>query len=160
MIHENIYRTHFCCDISENLINKKVKVAGWIENIRDHGGVCFLDLRDQYGNVQLVLHDETLLKDINRESAISATGTVTRRDEINSNPKIKTGTVEIISDDIKILGKSVSELPFEVVTSTSTKEELRLKYRFLDLRNKKVHDNIMLRSKVMSFIEYSRSSIF
>lgn len=152
MINKNIYRTNFCGDIGENLVGQDVIVAGWVESIRDHGGVIFVDLRDQFGNVQLVFHDENLLKNVNRECSISAMGTVALRDEININPKIKSGTVEIIVENAQVLGKSLSELPFEVATSTSTKEELRLKYRFLDLRNKKVHDNILLRSTVLSFL--------
>ena len=152
MIRNNNYRTHLCGKITEELVGQKVRVAGWIENIRDHGGVKFIDLRDHYGVVQVVIHDEKIINNIPRESTVSIEGTVVKRDKETINPKIKTGLVEIKSSSLTLLGKSVSNLPFEVTSSTETKEEIRLKYRFLDLRNQKVHDNIVLRSKVLSFL--------
>ena len=130
----NYYRTHFCGDITEDLINKNAKVAGWIENIRDHGGVKFLDLRDQYGIVQIVVHDEAMISGIPKESVVSVSGKVVKRAEDTINPKIKTGLVEILADSLDLLSKSTPNLPFEIQTSTDTKEELRLKYRYLDLR--------------------------
>ena len=148
----NLYRTHLCGEISEKEIASKVRVAGWVENIRDHGGVKFLDLRDHYGIVQIVVHDENLLEGLSKESTITVFGEVVRRDEDTINLKIPTGTVEIWAETLDILGKSLSNLPFEVSSSKDTKEDVRLKYRFLDLRNKKVHNNIVLRSKVISFL--------
>lgn len=148
----NLYRTHLCGEISEKEIASKVRVAGWVENIRDHGGVKFLDLRDHYGIVQIVVHDENLLEGLSKESTITVFGKVVRRDEDTINLKIPTGTVEVWVETLDILGKSLSNLPFEVSSSKDTKEDVRLKYRFLDLRNKKVHNNIVLRSKVISFL--------
>lgn len=147
-----VYRTHFCGNVTEELIDKEIKVAGWIENIRDHGGVKFLDLRDYYGIVQVVVHDENIISGIPKESVVCISGKVIKRDEDTINPKIKTGLVEIVADSLKLLGKSVPNLPFEIQTSTETKEELRLKYRYLDLRNKKVNSKITMRSELMHFI--------
>ena len=137
MIIENKYRSRACGEVSESDIGKVIRVAGWVENIRDHGGIRFVDLRDQYGIVQVVIPIE---------------GEVTRRDPETVNPKISTGTVELRAASLSILGKVMENLPFEINASTDTKEEVRLKYRFLDLRNKKVKDNIILRSKVISFL--------
>lgn len=152
MLRENKYRTHFCGDLRESDIGNNVRVAGWVENIRDHGGVMFLDIRDHYGIVQVVVHDEKLLENINKECTVTVEGMVTKRDEDTVNPKISTGTVEIHSNDITVLGKAPTALPFEVATSTEVKEEVRLKYRFLDLRNKKVHNNIVKRAELISFL--------
>ena len=151
MPRENAYRTHYCGELRESDINKNVRVAGWIENIRDHGGVMFLDVRDHYGVVQVVVHDEKFLENISKECTVTVSGNVTRRDEDTINPKIATGTVEIHADNITVLGKAQA-LPFEIQTSKEVKEETRLKYRFLDLRNKKVHDNIVMRAKLISFL--------
>lgn len=152
MLRENCYRTLYCGDLRENHIGQNVRVAGWLENIRDHGGIMFLDIRDQYGVVQVVIHDEDMLKGVNKECALTVSGSVAKRDAETYNPKIATGTVEIVADTLTVLGKAPAALPFEIATSKETKEEVRLKYRFLDLRNKKVHNNIILRSKVISFL--------
>lgn len=152
MLRENCYRTLYCGDLRESHIGQTVRVAGWLENIRDHGGVMFLDIRDQYGVVQVVIHDENMLKGLNKECSLTVSGSVVKRDEETYNPKIATGTVEIVADTLTVLGKAPVALPFEIATSKDTKEEVRLKYRFLDLRNKKVHDNIVLRSQVISFL--------
>ena len=152
MLRENKYRTHFCGDLRESDIGNNVRVAGWVENIRDHGGVMFLDIRDHYGIVQVVVHDEKLLENINKECTVTVEGMVTKRDEDTVNPKISTGTVEIHSNDITVLGKAPTALPFEVAASTEVKEEVRLKYRFLDLRNKKVHNNIVKRAELITFL--------
>lgn len=152
MLRENCYRTLYCGDLRESHIGQTVRVAGWLENIRDHGGVMFLDIRDQYGVVQVVIHDENMLKGLNKECSLTVSGSVVKRDEETYNPKIATGTVEIVADTLTVLGKAPVALPFEIATSKETKEEVRLKYRFLDLRNKKVHDNIVLRSHVISFL--------
>lgn len=152
MFFENEYRTKTCAGVGENDIGKTVRVAGWVENIRDHGGVMFIDLRDYYGVVQIVVHDEALLKDVTRESSVTAFGEVVLRDPETVNPKISTGTVEIMVSELKILGRAQNNLPFEVQTSTEVKEDVRLKYRFLDLRNPKVKDKIVLRSNIISYL--------
>lgn len=152
MISVNQYRTHLCAEVTEQDIGKEIRVAGWVENIRDHGGIKFLDVRDHYGIVQVVVYDEEMLKDVTKECTITVTGTVVLRDKDTVNPKIATGTVEVKSKTLAVLGKALANLPFEVTASTETKEDVRLKYRFLDLRNPKVHDNIVLRSQIISFL--------
>lgn len=152
MAKENKYRTHYCGELRESDIGREVRVAGWVENIRDHGGVLFLDIRDQYGVVQVVIHDEKMLENVNKECSVTISGKVVLRDEETINTKIATGTVEIAADTLTVLGKAPNSLPFEVATSTETKEDVRLKYRFLDLRNRKVHNNIVFRSQVISFL--------
>ena len=152
MNFENEYRTEFCGKVTEKFVGRKITVAGWVENIRDHGGITFLDVRDHYGNVQVVINDDDMLKNISKESVISASGEVLRRTEENINTKLKTGMIEIKCEKIKILSKPKELLPFEITSSTDTKEELRLKYRFLDLRNKEVHNKIVLRSNIIHFL--------
>ncbi len=152
MTHENRYHTHTCGELSENNIGQNVRVAGWVENIRDHGGILFLDIRDHYGVVQIVIHDDRMLRDITRQCTVTCAGTVELRDESTVNPKISTGTVEIAASELTVLGKCKHNLPFDVTTSTETKGELRLMYRYLDLRNPKVHKNLVLRSQVISFL--------
>ena len=152
MARENAYRTHACADIQDGDIGRQVRVAGWVENIRDHGGVKFLDLRDHYGVVQVVVYDEKLLDGVGRECVISVSGSVVKRSEETYNDKIATGTVEVRAESITMLGACSAALPFEVPVSTETKEDLRLKYRFLDLRNRRVHDHIVLRSQVIAYL--------
>ncbi len=152
MICVNQYRTHLCGEVSENDIGKAVRVAGWVENIRDHGGIKFIDLRDHYGVVQIVVYDDNLLNNVTKECTVTASGTVVLRDEDTINPKINTGTVEVKVTALTVLGKALSNLPFEVDSSRDTKEEVRLKYRYLDLRNPKVHQNIILRAQILSFL--------
>ncbi len=152
MIRINEYRTHTCGELRESDIGKNVKVAGWFENVRDHGGVKFIDLRDHYGLVQVVVEDELLIEGITKESTISVAGMVIRRDEDTINEKIETGFVEVEAKIIKVLGKNKASLPFEITASKETKEELRLKYRYLDLRNKDVHKNIVFRSQVITHL--------
>ncbi|HOG63124.1 MAG TPA: aspartate--tRNA ligase [Sedimentibacter sp.] len=152
MLRKNEYRTHTCGELRESDIGKHVTVSGWLENVRDHGGVKFADLRDQYGIVQVVVEDETMLDGIPKESAIRVTGFVAERDEDTINKKLDTGYIEIEAESITVLGKVKEFLPFEVTSSKETKEDLRLKYRFLDLRNVEVQKNIILRSKVISFM--------
>ena len=152
MLRVNEYRTHTCGEIGEQHIKEKVRVSGWLENVRDHGGVKFLDLSDQYGIVQVVLEDESLLDGIPKESAIRVTGTVIDRDEDTINERLTTGTVEIEAETITVLGKVTESLPFEITSSKEIKEDLRLKYRFLDLRNKEVQNNIIFRSQVISHL--------
>ena len=152
MTRANIYRTHHCGELRESDIGRQVRVAGWVENIRDHGGVKFLDVRDHYGVVQAVVYDDALLGQVNRECTVSVSGEVVKRSEDTYNAKIATGTVEVRVESLTVLGKCAGNLPFEVASSTETKEEVRLKYRFLDLRNPKVHDKIVLRSQVIAFL--------
>lgn len=152
MIKANEYRTVTCGELRESNIGQQVRVAGWVENIRDHGGVMFLDIRDQYGVLQVVVHNDELLKNINKECTVTLSGEVVKRDEDTINKKIATGYVEVHTEDIKVLGKCKNVLPFEVAASTNTSEDVRLKYRFLDLRNAKVHNNIMFRSNVVTFL--------
>jgi aspartyl-tRNA synthetase len=159
MIMENIYRTVNCVQLREENIGQEVRVAGWVENIRDHGGVMFLDIRDEYGVLQVVVHNDELLKNINRECTVTLSGKVVKRDEDTINPKIATGYVEVHTEDIKVLGKCKNELPFEVATSKNTNEDVRLRYRFLDLRNPKVHNNMLLRSNVISFMREKMNSL-
>lgn len=152
MVQKNIYRTHSCGDLRESNIGDEVRLSGWVENIRDHGGVMFLDLRDQYGVTQIVIHDDKMLEPVNRECTVTISGNVVKRDEDTINNKLSTGMVEVHAKTLEVLGKCKNNLPFEVVTSTNTSEDVRLKYRYLDLRNPKVHNNIIFRSEVISFI--------
>ena len=147
-----MYRDKTIDKMSEQDVGKNVRLAGWVENIRDHGGVSFIDLRDMYGVMQVVLRDTSLLDGISREQAISVEGLVEHRDEETYNPKIPTGTIELEAHSIDILGKVYTQLPFEVMTSKEVREDVRLKYRYLDLRNQKVKDNILFRSKAISFL--------
>ncbi len=143
-----MYRTHRCNEIRENHIGMQVSLAGWVDIVRDHGGVLFVDLRDETGITQVVVHDENLLKGVSRETVISVSGTVAKRDEATVNPKIETGLVELVADNLSVLGVCSRDLPFEI-GSNDTNENLRLKHRFLDLRNPALHNNIILRSKVI-----------
>ncbi len=147
-----MYRDITMKEISEQHIGQTLQVAGWVENIRDHGGVSFIDLRDMYGVLQVVMRDTTLLDGITKEMCISIEGPVEKRDEDTYNPKIPTGTIELEAKKVTVLGKVYQQLPFEIMTSKETREEVRLKYRYLDLRNKKVKDNIIFRSQVISFL--------
>jgi len=144
-----MYRTLFCNDICDKHIGKTVQLAGWVDVVRDHGGVIFIDLRDYTGVTQVVVHDESFLKDVNRETVISVSGKVEKRDPDTVNEKIATGEVELVADSLTVLGKSQNMLPFEVRASRQSKDELRLKYRYLDLRNPKNHENLVIRSKII-----------
>ena len=148
----NIYRNITLDKLTEGDVGSTKKVCGWVENIRDHGGVSFIDLRDMYGVLQVVMRDTTLLDGINKEDCISIEGVIDHRDEDTYNPKIPTGTIELEAHKVEILGKVYRQLPFEVATSKEIREDVRLKYRYLDLRNTKVRDNMIFRSKVISFL--------
>lgn len=151
MIRENKYRTHTTEMIGEDCLGKTVRVAGWVENIRDHGGIKFIDLRDHYGIVQVTTqHHEQLLEGIHKEYSVSVEGKVINRDPSTYNDKIATGKVELEAESITVLGAVSENLPFEVDSSKKSNEDIRLKYRFLDLRNRKMHDNIVFRSEIMS----------
>ncbi len=145
-----MYRTHLCNEIREEHIGKTVSLAGWVDTIRDHGGVIFIDLRDYTGVSQVVIRNESLMAGVNRETVITVTGEVMKRDEETINPKIETGFVEVAVESLTVLGPSEHVLPFEISDSTATREDVRLKYRYLDLRNPALHQNIILRSKVIS----------
>lgn len=149
---QSIYRTITADKLTESLIGAHVTMCGWVENIRDHGGVSFIDLRDFYGVVQVVMREKSLLDGIGREDCISVSGPIEARDEETYNPKIPTGTIELNCKSVRILGKVKRPLPFEVLTSKETREDIRLKYRFLDMRNRKVKENIVFRAKVISFL--------
>ena len=148
----NIYRDTTLNNVSEQDIGKELKVAGWVENIRDHGGVSFIDLRDMYAVLQVVIRDPELLKGIKKEECISIEGVVEKRDEETYNPKIPSGTIELEAKKITMLGQVYSTIPFEVMTSKEVREDVRLKYRYLDLRNEKVKNNMIFRSQVIAFL--------
>ena len=145
----NQYRTHNCGALREEHIGQKVVLSGWTDTIRDHGGVTFIDLRDQYGITQIVLHSQF---EGNKESVITVTGNVKRRDAETINAKIETGTVEVHAEKIDVISRAEYSLPFEISESKKTREEVRLCHRFLDLRNPDVKKNILFRSKVISYI--------
>lgn len=147
-----MYRDLTMKEISEQQIGQTLQVAGWVENIRDHGGISFIDLRDMYGVLQVVIRKPELLKGITKEMCLSITGLMEHRDEETYNPKIPSGTIELEAHQIDVLGRVYKQLPFEIQTSKEIREDVRLKYRYLDLRNAKVKDNIVFRSKVISYL--------
>ena len=149
---ENMYRNRTLNQLTEGDVGSTVRVAGWVENIRDHGGVSFIDLRDMYGVLQVVMRDTSLLEGITKEECISIEGPIEHRDEETYNPKIPTGTIELEAKKVDVLGKVYKQLPFEIMTSKEIREDVRLKYRYLDLRNQKVKDNIIFRSNVINFL--------
>ena len=146
----NIYRDRTLDMLSEENVGETVRVAGWVENIRDHGGVSFIDLRDMYGVLQVVMRDTTLLEGINKEDCISLEGVIEHRDEETYNPKIPTGTIELEAHKVDMLGKVYKQLPFEVMTSKENHENVRLKYRYLDLRRPDLQRNLRMKSQVMT----------
>ncbi len=148
----SIYRDGTLQQVSEDMIGKELRIAGWVENIRDHGGVSFLDIRDMYAVMQVVIRDSSLLSGIRKEQAVSIKGRVEKRDADTYNQKIPTGTIELEAQEVKVLGDVCQNLPFEIQTSREVREDVRLKYRYLDLRNKKVRDNMIFRSKVIAFM--------
>ncbi len=152
----NEYRTHNCNEISLEDVGKEVRIAGWVETIRDFGGLVFLDIRDMYGVTQVVTSGKTedvdFASHIPIESTVTVFGKVRKRDEETINTKIKTGLVEIRIEEIKILGKRTKNLPFEVNEDQEVREDLRLQYRFLDLRSEKLKNNLRLRASVIQFL--------
>ena len=148
----HIYRDVTLDQVSEADIDKELRIAGWVENIRDHGGVSFIDLRDMYAVMQVVIRNTELLKGVRREQALTVKGKVEKRDEETYNPKIPTGTIELEAHEITVLGEVYRNLPFEIQTSREVREDVRLTYRYLDLRNQKVKDNIVFRSKVIAYL--------
>jgi aspartyl-tRNA synthetase len=149
------FRTHNCGELSEKNVGEVVRIAGWVQTIRDHGGIIFVDVRDHYGVTQVVVDGETLKEaviKIPRESTVTVLGTVSGRSEETVNPNLSTGYIELKAESVEILGKVRNSLPFELSLAGEAREELRLKYRFLDLRNDKLHRNIILRSKIIQSI--------
>ncbi len=152
-------RTHTCNELREEHIGQKVVLAGWVATVRDHGGVLFADLRDHYGMTQIVFHDDKMLTDVPKETVIAVTGTVTKRDAETVNPKLDTGLVEVVAEKLEILGPCQNNLPFEIDGSTKVREDVRLKYRYLDLRNPAIHQNIVLRSQMLSYLRAQMESL-
>lgn len=150
---ENIYRNVYSGEVDETYAGKEVRVAGWINSIRKLGGLTFVTLRDEKGIVQIITEDADMFKGITRESTVTITGTVRLRTEDMINPNMKTGKIEILANSVEVLGECASILPFEINRSREeASEETRLKYRYLDLRNPKVHDNMVFRFKVIDYI--------
>ena len=148
----NKYRTIMISDIENDMVGKEIIVSGWVQNIRDHGGVLFLDLRDTSGVLQTVSNDDSIFKGLAKETVIRLKGILRKRDEDTINKKIKSGEVELLISELDVLGKSLHELPFEIMSSKQVSEDVRLKYRYLDMRNDKVKDNILLRSEILHFL--------
>ena len=145
-----MYRTHNLGELNITNVGEKVELSGWVQKIRNLGGMVFIDLRDEFGITQIVINDEKLqeeVKSIYTESCIHIVGKVVER--ASKNPKISTGEIEVVADSIEVLGKCKNVLPFEINTDQEVREDLRLEYRFLDLRNEKLHNNILLRSKIL-----------
>ena len=151
----NLYRTHNCGELNIDHINKDVYISGWINKKRDHGGLLFVDLRDEYGITQCVINSENpkfkLVENIKLESVIKISGKVVKRSDDTVNNNLPTGEIEILSKDIEILNES-EQIPFQVAIDDDAPEDLRLKYRYLDLRREKKHKNIILRSKIINSI--------
>ncbi len=148
---ENIYRNHYCGEITKENVGQEIKIAGWINSIRNLGSLAFLTIRDETGIVQVISEDIEKIKNLTRESTVTITGTVALREK-DINPNMKTGEIEILLKEITILGKCANILPFEINRSKEASEETRLKYRYLDLRNPLVHDKILFRTKVIDEI--------
>lgn len=149
---ENAYRSKSCGELRLSHVGERVRLAGWVESIRDHGGIQFIDLRDYYGVTQVVVHDEAKLAGVCRETVISVSGPVLRRSEDTYNPKLATGEVELSAEELDILGVCKNVLPFEIQDSRCVREETRLKYRFLDLRSTRLKENMILRSRLIAHL--------
>lgn len=148
----SMYRTNTCGELTIKDLDKEVTLSGFVQGIRDHGGVMFIDLRDHFGVTQVVVHDDSMLKGVSKETVIKITGKVVKRDIDTINKKITTGEVEVVAETLQLLSDTAKVLPFEVDESKKVSEDVRLKYRFLDLRNPKVHENIVIRSKAFDFL--------
>ena len=154
----NKYRTHNCGELRLSNVGERVRLAGWIQKIRNLGGMKFIDLRDQFGITQIIISENKELQEQSEklvtECVVSIEGTVIER--TSKNNKIPTGDIELQAEKIEVLGKCKSILPFEInsekIDISTVREDLRLEYRFLDLRNDKIHNNIILRSKIMKFV--------
>ena len=126
-MNKNIYHIHQCKDLDINSVGERVTLSGWVATIRDHGGVLFLDLRDNTDTIQVVSNDDNMFRGIAKESVVKVTGTIRKRAEETFNAKLHTGEIELLVDELEVLGKSRNELPFEILTSKNTKEDVRLK---------------------------------
>lgn len=149
---KNKYRTIYCGEVTTANIGEKIRVAGWLEQKRNLGSLVFMTLRDETGVIQLISEDIESFKDITRESTMTVTGTVRHRAEGMTNPNMKTGEVEVLVSSFEVLGEALNVLPFEINRSTDAFEDTRLKYRYLDLRNPKVHDRILFRTEVLDYM--------
>ena len=149
---KNKYRTIYCGEVTTANIGEEIRVAGWLEQKRNLGGLVFMTLRDETGVIQLISEDIESFKDITRESTMTVTGTVRHRAEGMTNPNMKTGEVEVLVSAFEVLGEALNVLPFEINRSTDAFEDTRLKYRYLDLRNPKVHDRILFRTEVLDYM--------
>lgn len=156
---DNIYRSIYCGEVSTNEIGKEIRLAGWVNSIRNLGSLLFITLRDETGIIQLISEDVDKYININRESTITITGTVRARTKDMVNPNMKTGEVEVLITSLEVLGECENILPFEISRSKESTEDTRLKYRYLDLRNEEVHNNILFRSKVIDFIRTTMKSM-
>lgn len=148
----NKYRNVYCGEVNKEHVGKEIRLAGWVENVRDLGGLLFISLRDERGIVQLISNDVEKYSKLNRECTVTVLGIVKNRTEDMINKNMKTGEIEVEIKELEVLGDVFKTLPFEVKTSKTSSEETRLKYRYLDLRNKEVHDGIVFRTKVLDFI--------
>lgn len=149
---KNKYRTIYCGEVTTANIGEEIRVAGWLEQKRNLGSLVFMTLRDETGVIQLISEDIESFKDITRESTMTVTGTVRHRAEGMTNPNMKTGEVEVLVSAFEVLGEALNVLPFEINRSTDAFEDTRLKYRYLDLRNPKVHDRILFRTEVLDYM--------
>ncbi len=155
----NIYRNVYCGEVTKEYIGKEVRIAGWIDSIRNLGSLVFMVVRDETGIVQLISNDVEKLSKLNKESTITVTGIVNPRTPDMVNPNMKTGEIEIKVKSYEVLGECTNVLPFEIKKSKESLEDTRLKYRYLDLRNKEVHDNIVFRTNVIDFIRSTMKSM-
>ena len=151
-LKNNIYRSHMCGSLNAKHIGAEVKVAGWVNNIRKMGGLTFLTIRDQSGVVQVFVEDEKLVEGLTRESTVTISGLVRSRGEKNINSDMATGEIEILAKSVKILGLCSEVLPYEILKARDQNENTRLKYRYLDLRNEKNMQNIVLRAQLLEFL--------
>ena len=149
---KNKYRTIYCGEVTTANIGEEIRVAGWLEQKRNLGSLVFMTLRDETGVIQLISEDIESFKDITRESTMTVTGIVRHRAEGMTNPNMKTGEVEVLVSSFEVLGEALNVLPFEINRSTDAFEDTRLKYRYLDLRNPKVHDRILFRTEVLDYM--------
>jgi len=151
----NKYRTHKCNELRKEDVDKKISLSGWINKKRDHGNLLFIDLRDNYGITQCIIDkDNKYFSDLEKmqlETVIKVEGKVINRSKETINSEIETGDIEVVIEQHEVLG-TCKELPMPIFSNQEYAEEIRLKYRFLDLRRKKIHENIILRSKVISYI--------
>ncbi len=149
---ENMYRDFYCGEVNSSMVGKEIKLAGWVNSIRNLGSLVFITLRDETGIVQLISEEVKKYINITKESTITVTGVVRKRTDDMINPNMKTGEIEVLLASLEVLGECVNVLPFEINRSKESTEDTRLKYRYLDLRNESVHNNILFRSQVIDFI--------